>query len=300
MKILIYGFGSIGSLVAHNILEQGKHRLVGAVDVKNVGADIGLLLGTKRLGIKILPKVIPTDIVVHTTSSRLKDIKEQIFECLDADCHVISTAEELVYPWKRHAAIARQIDRRARKAKRTVLGIGVNPGFVLDCLPIFMTKVVMDVQSIVCLRSVDVVKRRKTLQKKVGMGMSEKEFGEAVRAGRIGHVGLLESADMIADRMGWKLRMEREIRPVAKNGVVLGQSESVRGLEGSKERLRLELNMYAGAEEFDQIEINGRPVIRVRTNGISGDTATVARIINTIPVIKSLGPGLKTPLDLNL
>jgi 4-hydroxy-tetrahydrodipicolinate reductase len=300
MKIVIYGFGSIGSLVAKTILEQKRYKIIGAVDVKNVGTDIGLILGTKRLGIKILPKAVKTDLAIHTTSSRLREIKEQIFECLDAGCHVISTAEELVYPWERNRALAKQIDVKAKSTERVVLGIGVNPGFVLDCLPIFMAKAVVDVQSIFCLRSVDVVKRRQALQKKVGMGMTRKEWEHNFKLGKMGHVGLLESADMIAHCMGWKLKMKREIKPVLKDGIVLGQSETVEGFENKKKRLRLELNMYGGAEDFDTIEIEGRPVIRIRTNGISGDIATVARVLNAIPSIKNLSPGLKTPLDLNL
>ena len=158
-----YGLGPIGCSIARYAIERGIE-MVGAVDInpKLAGQDLGDVLGIDRkLGVlasvnenEVLPKV-KADIVFHATSSSLKHVIYQLESIMKAGSNVVSTCEELAYPWTRQADLAREIDRIAKDNSVTVLATGVNPGFVMDTWPILMTAVCKDVKKIKVVRIQD-------------------------------------------------------------------------------------------------------------------------------------------------
>ncbi|MBN1683150.1 dihydrodipicolinate reductase, partial [Candidatus Bathyarchaeota archaeon] len=85
VKVVSYGIGVIGQKLATHLIEKEGVEIVGAVDInpKLVGKDLGEILGTKKLGVKIsnnadtvLEKTKP-DIVTHTTMSYLRQTFDQ-------------------------------------------------------------------------------------------------------------------------------------------------------------------------------------------------------------------------------
>src|SRR5690606_16964213 len=83
-------------------------------------------------------------------------------------------------------------------------------------------------------------------------------------------------------------------------GSVAGIHHSIRGTMDGTVRLSLSLQMYVGADEpVDAVRVVGDPPIELRVEGgIFGDTATLATLINTIPLAIQAAPGLKTTKDL--
>jgi hypothetical protein len=317
-----YGLGPIGLGIVEVLLTRPWVQLVGAIDIdKNkVGKDVGRFLQNPReVGVTIsdkAPKVLQDttpDIVTHATASYMKTIFPQIIEIVEHDASVVSTAEELSYPFVKHLELARKIDERAKEKKIAVLGTGVNPGFLLDTLAVALSGVCQKVNSIRAERVVDASRRRLPLQRKIGAGLSQQEFERKVAEGTIKHVGLPESLGLIALAMGWKLdEIQERITPVIAEkaveskfikvpaGAVAGVRQVAKGILGGQELVVLDLRMYLGAENpHDSILIDGEPPVdMIMRGGVEGDRATPAIVVNSLPKISRLEPGLRTMLEL--
>jgi 4-hydroxy-tetrahydrodipicolinate reductase len=228
---------------------------------------------------------------------------------------VVSTTEELSYPWYSQAALARKVDAAAKKAKVAVLGTGVNPGFTMDALPIMLSVVCERVESVLVNRIQDASIRRLPFQQKIGAGLTPMQFQERVDGGTVRHVGLTESITMIAAAFGWKLdKVTDVIGPkvadhkvtsqflTVEQGQVCGIIQEGTGFVGGKPLIRLHMEAYLGApESYDSVVIEGSPRIAEKVSGgIHGDVATVSMVVNSIPKVLAGAPGLRTMRDLAL
>src|SRR4029450_13870311 len=106
------------------------------------------------------------------------------------------------------------LDKLARKRKVTVLATGVNPGYAMDALALMLTAPCATVARVAVTRVVDACTRRLPLQRKVGAGLNLNQFRRAMTECTVRHVGLAESAHMIASGLGWKLdRVDETLEP---------------------------------------------------------------------------------------
>ena len=326
IKVIIYGCGVMGRRVAEALLAKKSFKLVGALDIKPelVGKDLGETLDPpRRLGIKIerdakaLFSRAKAQVAVLTTISHLKDVFPQVKECLEAGLDVVSTCEELSFPWKRDSRLAHKIDEAAKKKGLTVVGTGINPGYLMDTLPLILTAPCLQVQSIRVRRMMNSAKRRLPFQVKVGTGMTQKEFREKIESGEItGHVGLLESIYAIADGLGWKLDEAVELPPQpviddkeietalgrVRPGNVIGLTSIAFARKEGKEVISLEFCANAAVdEEYDEVIIQGEPHLHEKIiGGVHGDVGTIAVTVNAIPRVLEAPPGLKVMKDLTL
>ncbi|MCK4626564.1 MAG: dihydrodipicolinate reductase, partial [Phycisphaerae bacterium] len=224
LKIIQIGVGPIGQKVVNYLLEREGMEVVAAVDPApdKSGKDLGEVCGLdKPLGIIVSPnladamKTSKPDVAVLCTTSSMEKVVSQIEEIISHGLHVVSTCEELSYPWDTQPGLSKQLDKTARQAGVAVLGTGVNPGFLMDFLPLAMTAVCRKVESIKVSRIQDASVRRIPFQQKIGAGLTLEEFEAKKQTGTLRHVGLTESMQMIAARMGWKLdRTEDILTPV--------------------------------------------------------------------------------------
>ena len=251
------------------------------------------------------------DVVCHSTGSRLRDVAGQLKDLLRRGAHVVSTCEELSFPLD--AAIREDLNQVARANNVTLLGTGVNPGFVMDKLPLTLTAVCQQITSLDIIRIQNASTRREPLQRKVGAGMTVDEFRAAVGAGKIKHMGLRESLLMVGNGLGVEFEQvsDETIEPiVAEREVVTqylkvapGQVAGVHQTIGGKGRIdvRLELRMYVGAEDVaaDRVVVRGVPDLELEIKGgVHGDRATAAMVVNAIPRVVSARPGVLTMDDI--
>src|SRR6476661_2068295 len=324
IKVLHYGLGPIGAAVVRQVAERRGFKIVGAVDIDpaKVGRDLGEIAGAGRaLRVKVsgdAKKTIKStkpDVVVLCTLSSLKKVMPQMEEILKLRVPIVSTTEELAYPTSANLKYARAIHAAAKKAKAAVLGTGVNPGFTMDALPITLTGVCERVDSIRVDRVQDARVRRLPFQQKIGAGLTREQFQKKVDDSSVRHVGLAESVSMIADAMGWKLdKITDEIQPkIAETtvsseflavdpGYVCGIVQDGVGYRNGKAVITLHMEAYLGApESFDAVEIVGSPPLKMKlAGGVHGDIATASIVVNSLPKILEVPPGLHTMRDMPL
>jgi len=323
-KVMIMGLGPIGAGVARQLVARKNFKIVAAVDIDpaKAGKDLGELLGLeKSVGVKVTADATAAvrkskpQVAVLCTSSGLKRVWPQLDAVLKLKLPIVSTTEELSYPWYSNRALARKIDAAAKKAKVAVVGTGVNPGFAMDALPIMLTAICERVDALRVERIQDARIRRLPFQQKIGSGLTPEQFAEKVKDLSVRHVGLTESVAMIADALGWKLdRVTDEIQPrIAQapvesrflkvaEGRVCGIVQDGVGYVGGEPRIVLHMEAYLGAPEtYDRVVIEGSPRLDVKADGgYHGDVATASITVNCIPGVLAAAPGLHTMRSLAL
>jgi hypothetical protein len=329
VRVVQWGLGSMGSGIVKLLLNKEGIELVGAIahrDTK-IGKDLGEVLGLeKKIGVIVSSESDPSqawrgrdvDVLLHATCSTVKEAFPQIRKAIEDGLNVISSAEELAYPDAQNPERAKEIDRLAKKHGVSVLGTGINPGFVLDALIIMLTGVCFDVKRIEATRVNDLSPYGPTVLNSQGVGTTVEGFRDGVAKGTIvGHVGFRESIRMIADSLGWKLgKVEESREPIVTKvkretpfvkvepGMVAGCKQVGRGIIDGEERILLvhpqqihpELE---GVETGDYIKIEGTPPIDLRIEPeIAGGIGTIALMVNMIPAIMNAEPGIMTMASL--
>jgi 4-hydroxy-tetrahydrodipicolinate reductase len=318
IRVMLMGLGPIGAAVARQVAARKGLKIVAAVDIDpaKVGKDVGEVIQLGRsLGVKVTAdpagaiKKAKPQVAVLCTSSSLAKVLPQFETVLKARVPIVSTTEELAYPWYSHKALARKLDALAKKAKTAVVGTGVNPGFAMDALPITLTGICERIDSIRVDRIQDARIRRLPFQQKIGAGMTPEQFAEKVNEGTVRHVGLTESIAMIGDALGWKLdRITDEIAPKiaeeavesqflkVRQGQVAGIIQDGTGYRDGQAVIVLHMEAYLGAPEtYDAVSIQGSPRLQVKaTGGFHGDIATASITVNSIPKVLEAPPGLHT------
>jgi 4-hydroxy-tetrahydrodipicolinate reductase len=251
-------------------------------------------------------------VLLHATSSQLETVLEELLDAVRQGHPVVSTCEELAFPFLRHPELAERLDRAAQRSGVSVVGTGINPGFVLDRLVATLGQTLGAVRHVQGTRSVDAGSRRESFQRKVGAGLTEEAFYALAEKDAVGHVGLAESAALCALGLGLDCDdFEEELVPllaeedypgsplkVAK-GQVAGVHQTAVGLEDGQERVRLELTLAVGAEAVDRIVLDADTRLTFEVpGGIPGDSATAHLVVHAAPRLTAASPGLLTVLDL--
>lgn len=322
IRAIQFGIGPIGASILKLMREKEAIEIIGAIDndPAKIGKDLGEVVGATDApwGVKVSGDARgvleqSADVVMHTTSSSLPKVVDQLLACMDVGSCVVSTCEELSYPFRTYPELATQLDKAAKDNGVALVGTGVNPGFVMDKLVITLAAVSQHIEHAKALRIVDASKRRLPLQKKIGAGLSVEEFRARVKEGTIKHVGLPESVAMVADSLGLRVdeitetiepkvateRVQTEFLTV-EAGQAVGVHQIARGLSDGKELVYMELQMYVGAKDpADTVELKGHPNISlVIPGGSHGDIATASVAVNSIPPILEAPAGLRTSRDL--
>ncbi len=303
IRVVHVGLGQIGRVIARRASESDRFRPVGAIDPSPelVGRTLDDVCGDGLPALPIRARVAELGedgngaVALHAVGSHVQEIGPQIVELVEAGLHVVTTAEELIWPFDGNPAMAERIDEVARRCDRTVVAAGVNPGVLMDRLPAFVSSLCVRVDSIRIHRLVDLSRRRPALRRKMGVGDSAESVRERIAAGAIGHVGLRESLQYLASALQWKIgpiseRLEPVVadREVARGdervpaGAVLGLDHEAHAEDEGGRSLSLHLVMRLDASDpTDEISISGDPPLHVRfIGGVDGDVATVATVLN--------------------
>ncbi len=324
-NVVQVGLGPMGRLVTKLLIERKNINLLGVIDIdpelkgKRL-TDIIELSDCPDLLIKSDLKAGLTgkqvDVVIVATASSLKKVSPIIKIAVQHGCNVISICEELSYPLMTFPNISKELDQIAKKNNVSITGTGINPGYLMDLLPIVLTAPCKHVESIKVTRMMNSGRRREPFQRKIGTGLTPKEFKRKIDSKEItGHVGLTESIHMIADALGFEfdeiieytpkaILAEKEFttsyKEIIKAGYVCGLRSIAVAKKDGIDIIYLDFQAYAGDhEEYDSVIIEGTPKIEQKIiGGVHGDLGTSAMVVNLIPKMYTANPGLYTMKDL--
>lgn len=330
IRTVIWGLGAMGSGMARRIASKPGYQIVGAIDLRPelVGSDLADLEGLSTIPRGVIVSAdaqgvladTGPDITMVATNSFVEAVLPNLEAVLNAGSNCITLAEEMAYPWKSHPEEAAALDQLAQQCGVTLLGTGVNPGFVLDTLVLLLTGVCSYVDHIFASRVNNLAEFGPTVMQSQGVGITPSEFDEGIRRGDIvGHVGFRQSIDMIADAVGWSLdEIVEERQPILSSvqrisryarveaGMVAGCNHVAYGTMNGREMIRMEHPQQVMPEledvsTGDRIVIAGKPDIRMEISPeIPGGVATINLAVNMMASVLTAPPGLKTMLDLPL
>ncbi len=329
VRVVICGLGSMGSGIARMILSKKGFQIVGAIDmdpnkagkklceVLNIHEDEeNHVIITKDYN-KILKKNF-ADVFVLATSSFTKSVFPFIKLAAEAGMNVVTTAEEMSYPKALDKELSDEMDKIAKENNVSILGTGVNPGFIMDYVVIMLTGVCDSVENIKVSRVNDLSCFGKAVMEEQGIGLKKEDFIKGVNNNTIaGHVGFIQSFGMMEEAFNIKFdKVTQEKEPIISKtqrstsiafvepGQVAGCRQSGHGYWKDKvfvdmehpQQIRPDLE---NVDTGDYINIQGSPNLNVQIKPeIPGGIATVAICVNMIPHVINSTPGLKTMLDL--
>lgn len=330
VKVIIWGFGAMGSGMAKMLLKKKGVEIIGVCDMhpEKINKSIYELLEVDKGNRKdvivrdSVDEVITekaADIVLLATDSFVKGAFDKIVYCLKKGINVITTAEQMAYPKAQEPELAAELNRIAKENNVTVLGTGINPGLIMDLLVVCLTGACEDIEEVEAERVNSLSPFGPAVMKEQGVGISKEEFEKGTKEGKItGHVGFHESIRMITDAIGWKLdeQITQSQEPIISNiyrkapyaevqpGYVAGVNMLGYGKVNGKVKVKMVHPQQVepqleGVDTGDYIRIKGTPNINMAINPeIPGGIGTVAMCVNMIPHVINANPGLKTMIDL--
>lgn len=330
-RVIQYGLGAMGSGMVRMMLHKADVEIVGAISAsgRSVGMDLGRAVGMdEQLGVVVsgnpeqVLKEVEADVVLHATSSTMVELFEQIGPALKHGKNVVTIAEEACFPWKRNRVIAEKLDALARESGVTLLGTGVNPGFMMDFLPLSFSGLMQRVRAVRIRRVVDFSRYGLSVWKHIGAGLTPEEFQAGCERGEVVlHVGLPETVELTASALGWELdRVSEARKPLISRSVrvagggriepgqVTGFEQVACGWRGGQVVIEQCLVGIIGPSvEEDGVEVGtdvwleGESGAHVHVGGqlaMEGGMATYAHAVNAIPHVVAARPGYLTVVDL--
>ena len=316
VEVAIVGLGPMGVQIARQLLSRPDYAMAAAADTdsQKSGRDLGQLVGSTDSNVIVSSRLDAqpraNGVCVLCTSSSLESVSPQIESLAQRGWRVLSTCEELSEPWSK-PELANRLDALARRHGISILGTGVNPGYLMDTLPLMLSTCCARIDRVMVRRSVDTNNRRIPLQEKAGVGLDVPSFQRRVQEGSIGHIGLRQSARLVAAGLGWRLDGWHEaVVPViavadietgrgrVKEGHTIGLTQSAVGSDRGRELVRYELQMFAGAMDTDEVFIGGKPNLQSTiVGGLNGDSGTAAIVVNLVRYLATAPVGLLTMRD---
>ncbi|MGM0603061.1 MAG: 2,4-diaminopentanoate dehydrogenase [Bacillota bacterium] len=332
IKVAVQGLGAMGSGMAELILKKRDLKLSALIDsdTAKTGKTAEEILEVEekyfneieKLKVKCSLDEIEEkpDIVLIATASYIEEVFPEIKRAVEKGINVITIAEEMAYAYAGNKELAEEIDNMAVNNNVTVLGTGINPGFILDTVILLLSGAVKSVKKIEAARINDLSPFGPTVMSTQGVGKTEKEFKAGLKDGSIvGHIGFKESISLIAEKLGWKLDdIKEERKPIiakkerkskyitVKKGMAAGCSHTAVGIVDGKEKIVLRHPQQIEPEKEDiktgdYIKIDGDPAINLEIKPeISGGKGTQAAAVNMTVNVFNAAPGLKTMADLPL
>lgn len=330
IRVIQYGVGAMGS----NMVRLLQHRnavVVGAIDIdhKKIGRDLGDVCGLDRktgVIVKYPPEdvldSVQADVVCHATTAFIKDASEQILKIIERGINVVTIAQELFFPLPEHERKARILDEKAKEKGVRVLATGVNPGFIMDVVPVLMSSILWNVTGVRARRIVDFSPYGPDEMKHIGASLTTDEFQEGVNSGEIGHIGLLQTCAFLNHCFGLGVdNMTQTKEPLITQiprktsfveippGRVYGFKQNVCGYKSGREVITLKMVGLLDPRDGDEFTlgdyclIEGTPNVEVEIRkeiSQRGGLGTAANAVNMIPRALAAPPGLLTMKDLVL
>jgi len=327
VKVIIWGFGAMGSGIAKTLLNRKGIDIVGVGDMgAKVGKSMFEVLGVEKgdneeviIGDAMdIIKPGVADIVVVCTDSFTKGVFPKLKFVMEQGINVITSAEQMAYPAAQEPELAAELDKIAKENGVSVLGTGINPGHIMDLLVLVMTGAMTDVEHIVSRRVNSLSPFGPTVMEEQGIGISIDEFNARKADGTMaGHVGFHESVGMMGEGLGWNIeKFEQDMEPIvtdvdrvapygeAKAGTCAGVAMVGNAYMNGECVIEMDHPQQIEPEQVgintgDYVIIKGTPNINmVNSPEVEGGLGTIAMLVNMIPQVINADAGLHTMISL--
>jgi hypothetical protein len=329
LRVVVLGTGQMGSGIIKLLLQKQGVQLAGVYGRRacRAGMDVGKAIGLGRhVGVAIthdLPTLLEQtrpQVAIQATCSGVPEALGEITTLLRHRANVVSIAEEMAYPAYQYPHLAADLHQLAVANQATVVGTGINPGFVFDVLVIALTGVCLRVDTITATRINDLSPYGPSVLASQGVGLTPEAFRKGVADGHVvGHVGFPESIHMIAKALGWTIdRIDQHREPILSQvkretpfvTVAPGYTAGCLHTATAYRRDKAVINLIhpqqvhphlEGVKTGDSIDIQGEPEVHVCSRPeIPGGLGTVALAVNMIPAVMNAAPGLTSAAELPL
>jgi 4-hydroxy-tetrahydrodipicolinate reductase len=322
LKIVQYGLDPLGTEILRNLAGRSDFEVAAAIDSDATETDLSISEATQIPGFEEapvlcsfedLPQSARPDAVFHTAGTGIKDTLEQLKPICESGASVVTSCDEMLFPWHREPELASEIDAICQREKVKVAGAGTDPGAAFNHLPISLAHLTGNIRSVSVESVSNAADRRSAVQDRIGYGLDPETFHEGWANGELGITGFHESLLIVAHSIGWHIPAldqwcepilaEREFKLpqiTVKSGQVCGLYQMIRATIPTGESIQYELRLMLEAEEpNDQIHIVGEPPVEVSVPGtIQGEAANAWALIKTLPRLQQLTPGVKLITDL--
>ncbi len=319
ITVLQIGLGPLGQQISKYISQKKGVKTIAAVDLdpEMIDQDLGQMAYGEPSNVLVKNSIESAieglsqkpDVAIITTVSSISKLEPQIEAVAKHGIAMVSTCEELSYPWIENPEVSEKIDLTCKNNGVACLGTGVNPGFLMDYLPSVLSSICKDIESISVERFQDASSRRVPFQRKIGAGLDLSTFNAKAHSGTLRHVGLKESVYFLASTIDMKLdKVTEELKPVIaeedlsvssmniKKGEARGVEQIAYGYIDGQCKIGMHFKAAIGEpRSYDKVSIKGAPSFTSEIeNGINGDIATCAITINALKSVLKASPGLQT------
>jgi hypothetical protein len=327
IRLIFSGVGGVTKNLTRLLQTRDGIRIVGALsrNADYAGIDLGVHAGVEPLGVAISTDrhhvfAQDADLLLIATTSFLDEVAVDIYDGIDRGLNVVTTAEEAAYPWSTDELASVKIDGAARRRGVSVLGAGLNPGFIFDALFLTASGICWDVEKISFRRVVDVSGFSATVQRRLGLGYSPEEFDAGVANGTVrGHIGFPQSFNLAAKCLGRGLeRIAKQFEPhiatgassgtelAIEPGQTAGFTQRVTGFHDNDPWIEAEFVAHVDLpllqlQAEDTIDIEGSNPVRLRLSpGCNPQLGTAGMLASCIPRVVQAAAGFLTVADLAL
>ena len=322
LSAIVYGLGTMGRVVVPMLLEKGVH-VVGAINRStDVGRDVGEVCGLGRsLGVTVSDRpeqvleTVHADIAILCVATYADEVLEHIRLCARHGVDVITTAEELLFPWRTAPVESATLERLAREHGVSIVSSG-NQDFYWVNQGGRMAGTCHRSDRVLATSRYDVDDFGPVLAKDHKGGLTVAEFDAALRGQSARPSYMQVTADIVAADLDLRIKtIEEHVLPTTSDvplhcaalgvdvppGHVTGTRWRVEAEthEGVSMLLELDGRLYApGETDLNRWTLEGEPTTVVENPTPGTATVTCATLVNRIPDVVAAPPGLLTVIDL--
>jgi hypothetical protein len=334
-KVIQWATGEVGTLCVREIVRRPELELIGlrVYSPDKDGRDAGDVVGIEPTGVIATcdrQAIIDSDAdcVIHAPlAANMQELDDDVVALLESGKNVISTAAYFA-PEFRGQEVADRLQAACEKGGTTLMGTGVEPGFMFERVMPTLTGMCTDVDSIRLVEVIDAANHPAAvmISEALGIGKPLSEVTKDSPFGQYFCAFFSEMATAAARAIGVKfdsIEAGLDVAPASRDlkiavgtvakGTVAGDRYWVNGIVDGKTFIRVEvywlvepgvIGWPAPADRYQwQIEIAGRPSVRMLLDALpsldgSGEPydpgfyATMATAVNAVPYVCEAAPGL--------
>ena len=344
LRVVVWGTGNVGRPAIRAVLSHSELELVAVIVASKdkIGLDAGEIAGVGKTGVIATNDwrsiiAAGADAVVYTATAdiRPEEAMNDLLACLEAGISVVSTAfYAYLNPSSTPEEALQPVADACAKSGASLFVSGIDPGWVMDMLPVVLTGAVSDIREIRTreIFNYALYDQPHVVREVIGFGGSMDELPMMLHDFAIEMVWgpMLRLVGEALGKPVEKLEVEVERLPLQRTIEVPGMGTFEAGTQGA---FRFEVRGYHGGHPLyalehvtriddecapywpyppegrgcHQVIISGNPDLHVSVHGedqhepgaAGGGNASAANwVVNALPAVCDARPGVVTMIDL--